>query len=83
MTLQTSGAISIKDIKDNFNGQSATGYTTWGTTTYDLNFYRGKWRIKSGVWALFPSGAISLNDFYGTDGNCDCDCDCDCDCIGP
>lgn len=82
MTLQASGEINIAQIKNNFNGQNKTGYTNWGTTTYDLNFYRGKWRNISGVWGLFPSGQISMSDFYSTDGNCDCDCDCVCDCIG-
>lgn len=86
MTLQSSGAISIYDIKTNFNGQNADtyGYTNWGTTTYDLNFYRGKYRYKSGAWGLFSSGAITMNDFYGSDGNCNCVCDCDCACdCGP
>lgn len=57
MTLQTSGAISLSDIQTEFGG----------TNPISLNeYYRGGSNIPSSVTDVPASGAIQLDDFYGT-----------------
>jgi len=75
------------------NRTGANGYATVGMTggstiygQYDLNYYRGRYRSvvtggSSYVDNTFPSGAISIFDFYSTTPVIDaCACACDCLC---
>lgn len=88
MPTVSSGALAFSNIRANF-----AGYTNWdgfsyGTNDanlYNLNYYRGRrYRIGANAGSspasYFPTGAISFNTFYNTDGNCACDCACDCNC---
>jgi len=54
MTLQTSGTITIAEINSEFSLGN------------NLNAYRGtKWYKDDGSSGTFPTGAISMSDFYG------------------
>lgn len=88
--LQGSGTITIAQIATDFVGKYMDYYGTQYSGTisdlYNLNYFRGKGRYVGGAGpsgpnpGTFSSGAISMSNFYSTEGNCNCNCDCDCDC---
>lgn len=57
MTLQSSGAISLQDIEDEFGGAGSISLS---------EYYSGGSKVGSWVSGVPSSGVISLDDFYGT-----------------
>lgn len=57
MTLQSSGAISLQDIEDEFGGAGSISLS---------EYYSGGSKVGSWVSGVPSSGAISFDDFYGT-----------------
>lgn len=67
MTLQTSGAISLLDIQNEFGGSSPTKISEYYRNG---SYVPGTYYFKGGSYAINTSvptsGTIDLADFYGT-----------------
>lgn len=93
MALQTSGTITLQQIRNQweygrvnaYGGSTPAGFAA---PSYNLLAYRGtlyyyEANIVTSGLGTFPSGTISLENFYGTtnypEWNCNCNCfDCVC-----
>ena len=91
MTLYAAGQpITMYDIANNYVNEYmdtyAFQYSGNVQDLYNLGYFKGLPRYVGGAGpagpspGYFSSGAITMADFYSTDGNCNCNCICDCNC---